>query len=101
MKTRHTQETGLEVENQNGIWRHIDTNDGMRSAIGPHYQSKAEILADLDRYADAYMGRERGTALEALYSALNIEGAVLQYAEGFDQNYHFDKIRAAIKQLGG
>ncbi len=35
-----------------GLWRILTTEDG--AAVGPLYRSRAELLADLDRYADAY-----------------------------------------------
>ena len=35
-----------------GLWRIIATDTG--SAIGPHYAGKAELLADLSRYAKDY-----------------------------------------------
>jgi len=35
-----------------GLWRIIATDTGQ--AIGPHYASKAELLADLERYAREY-----------------------------------------------
>lgn len=35
-----------------GLWRIIATDTGQ--AIGPHYATKAELLADLNRYATEY-----------------------------------------------
>lgn len=34
------------------LWRIIDRQTG--SAVGPHYKTKSELLADLDRYAAVY-----------------------------------------------
>lgn len=34
------------------LWRIIDMETG--AAIGPHYKSKTELLADLDRYARVF-----------------------------------------------
>lgn len=36
-----------------GLWR-IYALDGTPAAVGPHYASKAELLADLNRYAKEY-----------------------------------------------
>ena len=35
------------------LWR-IYSMDGTPAAVGPQYRSKAELLADLDRYAKEY-----------------------------------------------
>lgn len=35
-----------------GNWRLVTTDD--HATVGPHYKSKAELLADLDRYAAEY-----------------------------------------------
>ena len=43
----------LSYERQShGLWRIVDSADG--SAIGPQYRTKAELLADLPRFADNY-----------------------------------------------
>ncbi len=34
------------------LWRILDSDTG--AAIGPHYRTKAELLADLERYAREY-----------------------------------------------
>lgn len=35
-----------------GLWRIYDTSDPRRpAAVGPHYRTKMELLADLPRYA--------------------------------------------------
>lgn len=38
-----------------GLWRIVDNSSG--SEVGPQYRTKAELLADLDRYA-RYFGCE-------------------------------------------
>jgi len=57
------------------LWRIIDMETG--AVIGPHYKSKAELLADLDRYARVF-GATAGPALpypvEAYRLALSGEG---------------------------
>jgi len=40
------------------LWRIIST-----AAIGPHYKSRAELLADLDRFAREYGATEIGPTL--------------------------------------
>jgi hypothetical protein len=36
-------------------WRFVDMTDPQRNAlVGPHYRTKAELLADLERYAKEY-----------------------------------------------
>ena len=37
-----------------GLWRIYALDDGRESAVGPFYPTKAELLADLDRYAREY-----------------------------------------------
>lgn len=39
------------------LWRIICTEDG--AAVGPHYQTKFELLSDLERYAKEYGATER------------------------------------------
>ena len=51
-----TRYAGLRYANTNPagspVWRVIDAHDaGRLAAVGPVYQSKAELLADLPRYA--------------------------------------------------
>ncbi len=48
-----TRYKGLGYGRTGDVWRIFDTSDG-ESAVGPHYRSKAELLADLDRYAREY-----------------------------------------------
>lgn len=33
------------------LWRVYDATDGSPRAVGPHYRSQLELLADLPRYA--------------------------------------------------
>jgi hypothetical protein len=45
------------------LWRIIDLTDKTTMAVvGPHYKSKAELLADLDRYARVF-GAEAAAVL--------------------------------------
>lgn len=40
-----------------GLWRIWSLEDPARPAtVGPHYRTKAELLADLDRYVREYRG---------------------------------------------
>ena len=48
--TRYTPKTGIQIARLGTFWQHIDTNDGRRSQIGPQYHTKAELLADHERY---------------------------------------------------
>ena len=73
-------------ETSKGLWR-IQDADG--AEIGPHYASKAELLADLDRYAADYFGtpNPRMAALlaqrDALREALrDVRKALDMYADG-------------------
>lgn len=46
---------GLSYINQaRGLWRVVDTHDDRNDAyrtVGPQYKTKAELLADFDRYS--------------------------------------------------
>jgi hypothetical protein len=93
------------------LWRLCTTEDGC--AVGPHYASKAELLADLERFAAEFGCDEAQAAaqdtrelietlLRALHGALNVEGHA-RYAEhlkyaggGCDIPYHYNRIRDAI-----
>lgn len=47
------------------LWRIMDlTDSGRAAAVGPHYRSKSELLADLDRYA-AEFGCDLATGIPA------------------------------------
>lgn len=64
LKTRFTEQTGIYIEHFKGInfysegpkkysrkvsyWRHVDNDTG--GHVGPAYNTKAEILADHERY---------------------------------------------------
>ena len=51
METRHTAETGIEYRKfGKNHFQHVDTNDGRNTQVGPVYHSKAELLADHERY---------------------------------------------------
>ncbi len=44
-------------ETSPGLWRIWSLEDPAHPAtVGPHYRTKAELLADLDRYAREYRG---------------------------------------------
>lgn len=45
------------------LWRVYDTACGRPAAVGAHYITKAELLADLDRYATEYGAALKGAAL--------------------------------------
>ncbi len=59
IKIHSTQYAGLGYANTNpagvALWRVIDKHDvpegGREGVVGPQYKSKAELLADLPRYA--------------------------------------------------
>jgi len=53
---RLTERTGLQMgKDPLNYWRHIDTNDNKPNDpprwVGPKYNTKAELLADLEDYA--------------------------------------------------
>lgn len=37
-----------------GLWMFISLQDGSESQVGPHYASKAELLADTERYLTSW-----------------------------------------------
>lgn len=54
-KTYKTRFPELGYQNHDkGLWRIVDLSDGSKAAIGPHYVTKAELLADLHRYATEF-----------------------------------------------
>lgn len=54
-KTRFDGLGYLAPDKQGEPWRFVDTTDSTRHAVvGPHYRTKEELLADLDRYAKEY-----------------------------------------------
>lgn len=53
--TRFTDHTGIffrnfSPANSQSFWQHVDMNDGRGAQVGPHYRSKAELLADHESY---------------------------------------------------
>ena len=59
IKISKTRFAGLGFANINpagaAVWRVIDLHDAGREAVvGPIYKTKAELLADLDRYAASW-----------------------------------------------
>lgn len=36
------------------LWRIYDMSSDRPAAVGPHYQTKAELFCDLQRYAEEY-----------------------------------------------
>ena len=48
-----TQYTELSFYRQDeGVWRFVDNSTG--AAVGPQYRTRAELLADLPRFADLF-----------------------------------------------
>lgn len=39
------------VHQDTNLWRFVDLTDGGAHYVGYHYRTRAELLADLDRYA--------------------------------------------------
>jgi hypothetical protein len=59
IRTRYTE---LAYEQQDaGLWRIIDMTEG--KAIGPQYKSRAELLADSDRFAREFGATDTGPKL--------------------------------------
>lgn len=51
MKTRFTEETGIEYRKfDKNHFQHIDTNCNTIRQVGPIYKSEKELLADHERY---------------------------------------------------
>jgi len=49
--TRHTSGTGVHFAHVfAGVWRHVHVEGGAASVVGPEYRTRAELLADHDRY---------------------------------------------------
>ena len=44
----------LDIGKTADVWRVFDVTGNTPAAIGPHYQTKLEAFADLDRYATEY-----------------------------------------------
>ncbi len=57
MTPRPTRYTGLGyAQIARGLWRVLDCHDERPQAVGPHYSTRTELLADLDRYAHEAWG---------------------------------------------
>ena len=57
MKTRHTEETGIEIKRfGKNHWQHVDTSTGTDRQVGPIYKSKDEILSDHESYLERAWG---------------------------------------------
>ncbi len=57
MSLRPTQYDGLCYTMQDrSLWRFVWTGDGGQVTVGPQYRTKAELLADLTRYATEVWG---------------------------------------------
>lgn len=71
------------ADHGNGLWRIVTMEDG--SGVGPHYASKAELLADLGRYADEYCGRVNPLHAYApeMLEALKDAKAEIQASRGY------------------
>ena len=59
MKTRFKE---LDYEKQGNIWRIVTSDD--KSAIGPHYVTKTELLASLEQFAMEYGCQDYGFTSE-------------------------------------
>ena len=55
------------VKIKDGLWRIVDASTG--APVGPHYRTKMELLADLDRFASVF-----GCGQEPLIDSLHPEG---------------------------
>ena len=69
-----------------GHWQFIDTTDGDNSQVGPIYKSKAEALADLDRYSRdggwVKSGTQQAIETEWLDDSYDCETCGPSYADG-------------------
>ena len=77
---RPTRYPDLGYMEHGGIWRIVTTEDG--AAVGPQYATKAELLADLDRYAAEYLGKPdpRDARIRELEGAL---ARATRFLEGY------------------
>lgn len=77
---RPTRYPDLGYMEHGGIWRIVTTEDG--AAVGPQYATKAELLADLDRYAAEYLGKPdpRDARIRELEGAL---ARAVRFVEGY------------------
>jgi hypothetical protein len=53
MKIHKTRFAGMGYAKVGNVWRFVVDGDAV---VGPQYASKAELLADLPRYASEYFG---------------------------------------------
>ena len=62
-----------------GLWRIVDLTDGEMQCIGPHYKTKAELLANLDRYAGQFgcKAAPEQTSLQTLQTLLDMANEAL------------------------
>lgn len=90
---RPTRYPDLGYMEHGGIWRIVTTEDG--AAVGPQYATKAELLADLDRYAAEYLGKPdpRDARIRELESAAAV---YVRTHEGYAQ-----ELKARIRELEG
>jgi hypothetical protein len=72
LATRFSDQTGIffryfEPTSVKSFWQHIDMNDGRGAQVGPHYQSKDELLSDHEAYLRrAGWLRDAGNSPEAI-----------------------------------
>ena len=52
LNVKRTRYPDLGYARTGDIWRVVDINSG--SVVGPHYKTRIELLADLNRYAHDY-----------------------------------------------
>lgn len=95
-KTRYKE---LDYVNNGDHWRFVDTSSG--STVGPLYKTKAELLADMDRYAHnfgcdgAYNPQQQ--KIDDLLAACQLaEVTIKRLAKTDSANGTLDVIRAAI-----
>ena len=55
-------------------WRIVDIMDGGESSIGPYYVTKAELLADLERFAEVFGCNMFQGLIKSIHPAGTCEG---------------------------
>jgi len=51
MKTRFTEQTGIEIRRSHeNRWRHVEVARGKEAYVGPDYHTKQELLRDHEAY---------------------------------------------------
>ena len=101
MKNAHTHTPGpWKYSRGNGS---PTTGQHMIAGSKPGYLAEVRDCGSGDVIANGRLIAAAPELLEALYSALNIEGAAMEGGRakaynGLDIQWHFDKIRAAIKK---